>query len=501
MSAGGAAVIFLLVSLAGSVNCQAQCPGQMDADVLILGAGMAGLGAAETLSQNGINNFLIIEQRDKIGGRVQSVEFGGGIVELGPQWVVNDDLNMSDTRHPFDEYISRCNIKLGDIPFGSLGGVSYNSRGEDIRPELLVEFINYLAALSPDVVRNVLDTLPEDEDMSVSQGLRVGGWNPRTQLQEHAEQLIFDSGPVYPASRASYRQYMDPDLLQVRTTTFANIPILRTVLNYPEGYFAIPRCIADGFLVEDDPRLILETAIEEVEWGGNCICAISRAGQRYCAPYAIITFSIAHLQNGFTKFTPALPFIKNVTMNQLELAHFMKIYVAFNETFWDDDVDTITYFNEFRHRDYYPFFITWGARFPESTHVLEALVVGLDESKRIAHQDVEITRQEIAQVMRDMYGDRAREPVDIIVNDFVANPFFFGNIFALSNGVGRRQFDEMNTPCGNLYFSGDYVNYDAPSTAHGAFLHGRETAARIVEILQGPLQSKWSVRIKMCMKL
>lgn len=63
-------VAVVMATLVCSVSSQAQCPGQMDADVLILGAGMAGLGAAETLSQTGIDNFFIIEQRDQIGGRV-----------------------------------------------------------------------------------------------------------------------------------------------------------------------------------------------------------------------------------------------------------------------------------------------------------------------------------------------------------------------------------------------------------------------------------------------
>ena len=84
-----ARVIAVVLALVSSVRSQAQCPGQMDADVLILGAGMAGLGAAETLSQAGIDNFLIIDQRDQVGGRVQTAEFGGGIVELGPQWLLS----------------------------------------------------------------------------------------------------------------------------------------------------------------------------------------------------------------------------------------------------------------------------------------------------------------------------------------------------------------------------------------------------------------------------
>ena len=190
---------------------------------------------------------------------------------------------------------------------------------------------------------------------------------------------------------------------------------MRSVVNFPEGLSAIPRCLAEEFLAENDPRLILETVIVDIEWSDDCVCAISRAGRRYCAPYAIVTFSIGELQNSVVKFTPPLPMIKNITLNQFEMGHILKIFVAFNETFWDDDVDVISHSNEFRGREYYPIFSTWGAQFPQRTNVLVAFVDGLDESKRIAHQDLEITRQEIAQVLRDIYGDRASEPTDIIM--------------------------------------------------------------------------------------
>ena len=478
--------------LASSVSCEAQCPVQMDADVLILGAGMAGLGAAEAFSKMGIQNFLIIDQRDKIGGRVQSEKFGGGIVELGPQWLVRDDADPTDTRHPLDEYVARCNITIRDAPFFSRGAAYYN-RNRSVLSEFVQQSAKFQAAQAPDIVQRVLDALPEDEDLSMSQGLRIGGWNPCTQMEEFVEVISFDAFANFPASRASYRNFQDPDLRLIREFTFADTPAIRSVINPPDGYYAIPKCIADGFLVENDQRLILNTAIMEIEWGDNCICAISGDEKRFCAPYAIITFSIGELQNDFVTFAPPLPFTKTVTFNQQELGHFLKIYVSFNDTFWDVNVDAIAYYNEFKHRDYYPVIVPWGAEFPEPTHVLEFIINGLDESKRIVYQDIEITRQEIYEVLRDIYGDRASEPVDILMNNFISNPFFYGNVFHPHIGFGQRQIDEMNAPCGNLYFSGEYLSFDRRGGTHGAMLHGRDVAARIAEVLIGPLQSKFCI--------
>lgn len=49
---------------------------QKDASVLILGGGVSGIIAAETLTEQGIHDFIIIEARDELGGRLQSEVFG-----------------------------------------------------------------------------------------------------------------------------------------------------------------------------------------------------------------------------------------------------------------------------------------------------------------------------------------------------------------------------------------------------------------------------------------
>lgn len=55
--------------------------------VLILGGGVAGVIAARTFHRHGIRDFIIIEGRDELGGRLRSTSFGGETVELGANWV------------------------------------------------------------------------------------------------------------------------------------------------------------------------------------------------------------------------------------------------------------------------------------------------------------------------------------------------------------------------------------------------------------------------------
>lgn len=62
--------------------------------ILIIGAGASGLAAATKLYENGLTNIKILEAENRIGGRIHSVPFGGGLIDLGGQWVHGEDGNL-----------------------------------------------------------------------------------------------------------------------------------------------------------------------------------------------------------------------------------------------------------------------------------------------------------------------------------------------------------------------------------------------------------------------
>ncbi|XP_014236465.1 spermine oxidase-like [Trichogramma pretiosum] len=62
--------------------------------ILIIGAGAAGIAAASRLLQRGFKNVTILEAKDRIGGRIHTVEFGKNFIELGAQWCHGEKNNI-----------------------------------------------------------------------------------------------------------------------------------------------------------------------------------------------------------------------------------------------------------------------------------------------------------------------------------------------------------------------------------------------------------------------
>ncbi|MBI3217100.1 MAG: FAD-dependent oxidoreductase [Mycobacterium sp.] len=54
--------------------------------VIVVGAGIAGLAAARCLQRAGIP-YVVLEARDRIGGRLHTIDLAGVPVDLGGSWI------------------------------------------------------------------------------------------------------------------------------------------------------------------------------------------------------------------------------------------------------------------------------------------------------------------------------------------------------------------------------------------------------------------------------
>ena len=90
-------------------------------DIVIIGAGIAGLACAIKLKKNN-KNFIIIEQSDRVGGRVGSIKENDHIFDLGFQ-VYNTE---------YHETNSLLNLEELKLKVFKPGASIYNGRGFEI---------------------------------------------------------------------------------------------------------------------------------------------------------------------------------------------------------------------------------------------------------------------------------------------------------------------------------------------------------------------------------
>ena len=469
--------VLVLAPLTYSQSCE-----NADAEVLILGAGISGITAAKTLHDNGITNFTILEQRDRIGGRINSSRFAGATIELGAQWIVGADpsapLNM---RNPIIRLAQRCGLQYRQRRVGGTFTV-YNREGVDITNDTLITFTSqYLPALAgatQQLVQLQREDPLGDQDLSLDAAFRLSGWNARNPLQQWVEYFAVDLIYGAPADVLSFRRSLQ--IGEFVREDFGN-NTGNFLVTDPRGFMFIVDCIAEDFLATDDPRLHLNTTVTSIQWSDECVCAsVIENGEsnQYCAPYAIFTFSVGVIENNVVQFIPPLPYSRLFAIHQYSLSNFLKIWIAFNETFWDEDVEWIGYADEINGREYFPIFTPLGTHLPGRPNIIEAFLTG-ETALRIAQQDIELTKLQIAEVLRRMYGQRAREPTDIIMHDFITNPYFYGDYRIAIPGVDMRNYRTLNSPLSRMYFAGE-MTARYHSSVHGSYLSGVDQANAVL---------------------
>lgn len=324
-------------------------------DVVVVGAGVAGLAAANALCHTHGLRVLVLEGSQRVGGRLCSSRLGGSRVELGAEWV-----HGPSQSNPIAALVSRAALKtVADDRESSSEGLV--ARSLDDGQELSDSVVERLAAFEAAFER-VEDLAAElkasgGADASVSAALRSCGWVGDGAAAAAAEWFGHDFEYAAEPTETSVLHNVAEEHSRV---DFGGQDLL---VRDERGYDEVARRLADRLDGSDDdppaspaagagaargdgeeeavaPRgvatLVLGAVVVRVESDDGFVTVRTRDGRSFAARAALLTVSVGVLQSPLVRFSPELPFELLRDLHAVRMASYCKIFAAWDSAWWSD---------------------------------------------------------------------------------------------------------------------------------------------------------------------
>jgi len=340
-----AAALFLPTLVAGQDVFLGQTSNANDADVIIIGAGWAGMGAANHLSKAGVK-FLVLEADNRTGGRTKAITFGNPdvgqyVFEQGSNWVCGLGTERTDAhspsvrRNPVLDLSKQAGLETALIPGATDGNMSnyfaiFDEYGQkaDADGELRKKANDALDCLNR--------TAPSAKSsVSVRDGLSACGWNPSTNAEWALDWAVAsDESGVHAKNSALVGFAPDP------TYTWWGKDDVMVIDQNPRGYARVIDEMVKDTVTESD--VVLNAHVTNIDWSSSTTVTVStKDGRTFKSKHVINTVSLGVLKKHHTTlFTPALPTkqAEDLMGNHQIMANLTHVLVQFPSVWWDNSL-------------------------------------------------------------------------------------------------------------------------------------------------------------------
>lgn len=412
----------------------------MNAEIVVIGAGAAGLAAARTLADAG-RQVVVLEARDRIGGRVWTDHsFGPVPVERGAEYIHGD---QADTW----AWVRRAGAHAE-------AATRWTGRRIVQEDDCLVgpEIFQGRADLQP------LWTLEEQIAAYTGPDCSLGDWLQARQFSPLATHIA--------DMRLAHSNCGTLDTISVAELAHE----LRFSDKGPgdfhilEGYDTVLAVLATGL----DTRL--NTPVAAVRWAADGAAVETAAGESWHARHVVVTLPLAVLQAGVVAFEPPLPAPQQAALAALAMPPAMKLILRFDEIFWDADMTFLT------GRDPLP--VWWTVR--PGVPILTGFSTGTRAARVAAGGADSVLEQGLA-ALGAIFGDAPRRHLqDHMLVNWAADEWARGGYSMVPVGAhGMRA--QLAQAAGALHFAGEATVFaNNPATVHGALHSGERAAGEIL---------------------
>ena len=426
-------------------------------EVLVIGAGIAGLTAARDLAIDGYD-VAVLEARERIGGRIWTSHELSVPADLGASWIHGFEDN------PIARLARRHDIEILRTDISSVTPARYRSVAlydEDGRrldaaetaeiSELMADYLDFVAAKQKEGVE--MSLLAVEEAFAASEGFDA----ERRRRLNFIARTYLEHEWAGPRSEVSLLEFD-------KTLGFAGHDRV-----FPEGYSQITDRLAEG------THILLGHEVRQVDYSGARVDVLTNHGS-FQANHVLVTVPLGVLQAGRIAFNPSLPRAKREAIRKTRMGVFNKIFLKFDSVFWDEDYELIGYMGS-QDSDW-PEIVNFHkiAGLP----LLLAFSAGTAGEQNELRSDAELVAC-LMGCLRKMYGQNIPEPSGHLVTRWNQDPFSLGSYSYVPVGSKQSYRRQIGMPVENrVFFAGEATSQFFPSTVHGAFLSGVRAAYEIM---------------------
>ncbi|MDF2443421.1 MAG: putrescine oxidase [Subtercola sp.] len=453
----------------------------MQRDVAIIGAGVTGLIAANRLRAAGLT-VVVLEARDRVGGRLWTDHIDGQLFELGGQWVSPDQTALIETLGELglDTY-SR--YREGESVYIGPGGAPVRFTG-DIFPagEHTQAELERLIALLDELVAGTDAAAPWSQAKAAEfDRISFRSWleqqSDDAEARENISLFIADAMLTKPSHSFSLLQAL---LMAASAGSFSNLVDADFILDkrVTGGLQRVPLLLAEQL---DDADLRLGHPVQTIAWS-DADATVSTDELEVSARHVVV--AVPPNLHSRIDYSPPLPRLRQQLWQHQSLGLVIKVHATYETPFWRRDGLSGTAFSPYQlvHEAYD------NTNFGETRGTLVGFVSDEKADRMLALPPAE-RKQSILESLAAYYGPAALEPVVYYESDWAAEEWTQGAYAASFDLGGLTRYGALQLePVGPIRFGSSDVAALGYQHVDGAIRVGRRLAAEILAE-RGPAES------------